>query len=225
MVNRIIEVMGPSGVGKTTLVKAFLEGEADHWITWPLPAADRKRQELDSDVHAHLFEAKIATILARPRVSVYQKSRLIQHAADILTIDQFCLEALPRPSILDEGLIQNVGSEVRKLEVTSATFSPRELLQNRAFVNLVGRPETILARVRDRQMKSDQEKVSYAKMTDDDIIQAVTKSLRWRQKLAGFLQEMGCPILMLETEISQSEKADALRKFVDGFRTPGDGPA
>jgi energy-coupling factor transporter ATP-binding protein EcfA2 len=121
---QIIEMLGPSGVGKTTLYKCVLAKYHQDWHTSrqlrALVALDTEGLSLDStplkEIYAVLLKNKAINVWDSDR-SVEEKYRRLKYMIDEVAVDRIAnSQDLSKGVLSDNGLTHNFGEEIIALE-------------------------------------------------------------------------------------------------------------
>lgn len=210
---RLVELVGPSGVGKSTLVDLFLSRARGEWLCREEIAAfgdDLGDRDAGDGVHATLFKQRLATVAASDR-GAWRSIRTCAYYGSIVENDlKVARGTLPRGVVLDEGLCQVFASEL--LTLPEADF--RTAMRGRAIVLLGARdPRRVVAQTRERTRRTGRIREVHAGTSDDELARIVQRHAALLERLAARAEAAGTPLLRLAAESPLADNAAALERF------------
>lgn len=218
----ILELFGPSAVGKSTLLRHYLGMTDRVWLT---------RSELEAHgigqpdaMHETFFVQKGRAVMAQADTPMLERAARIQRLSQILSTDVAARDLLPKGSFLDEGLAHHLGGYLQQAAAENA-HSFASFMKHRAYVQLTGAPKTILPRVKKR-LADNPWCGTYSSFPDEEaILTYLERSVVNHIKMAQFMSSLGCPIITLDIERDLSEQLKTLVEFVEGLNACPPGSA
>lgn len=197
----VVEFFGPSGVGKSTLVRSLQSHLATTWFL-PQHAAklmpDSVAEEQLELLHREIFIRQLQR-LSQSEGGVVNMAIRARHQAGILLTDLVLRQGgFPRGFLLDEGVFQCFAGTVASLEETDFAT----LLRNRAFVLLCPRdPTTVVQRYMDRTNSRKAEgRFPGVCRTREAELDRVNTSIRQHVANCDRAERLGAPVLRLVAE-------------------------
>ncbi len=193
----IVDLVGPPGIGKTTLIKALIERSL---IQAENDSFDKKERVCKSRARllslAALNQGDIATLQRKAVKLIYD-----------LNISQS-----RKGYVVDEGLSHHFANELCSMFLESPDDF-KLLMQRRAVINLTASPETICSRIRIRGNKTGRLLPCHQDKSDEELVIFNTEALRGREYLATCMKEAGYPILTVNMEGARELAVDHIEVF------------
>lgn len=205
-----VELLGPSGIGKTTLRRQVVQKEwSCGWNFGPPAARDTYGPCLLDALYERLVQRKIKAVYSKN----YSTSKKLQHSLHFLKRlqqDRAIVSTglwLKGGVFLDGGILHNFGAELSQ-EINPNGFLSDEIrffFRSRIAVNLCARPETVMARLRQRHEQkpgagNDWITIAGAELTAEMI----RRRLGENAKLCQAMKQAGGKVF--EIDMDQSEK-------------------
>ncbi len=214
---RVIEFVGVSGIGKTTLARRLQGSLGGRWYfvehVASIQEAAFRLPPGRQAFYDRLIEAKIAAVRGSGRHLYQQLSNLSTFSTNLLR------DMAIRQAPVSRGFVQHDGAlHVYCDEILIAgqadPVGMETFLRDRAIVHIVARrPETVLARIRARRREAGEAKLNnYPGLDDATVLDMTLEKDRQRRILCTICEEMGLPLLRLDAE---EEPETNLRRIVD----------
>jgi SAM-dependent methyltransferase/thymidylate kinase len=215
-----IELLGPSGVGKTTTLAAAIASSAPRmWLApdelatlYLTPTADDLRAALDDPAH-HDFAAWFISLVAdtdmRPSQKVSAMTILRRSCYDVAAIEAL---ALSRLVVHDELLLHRAFSllpRVDDVEAATHEYFTRVSLPDAAVI-VTADPEIILRRATARGQMPN----VYRNLDPNALATIIAKAHRVAEIAAKTLADRGLPVLELDTTTDPHSTAARLNAFI-----------
>jgi hypothetical protein len=216
--NRYLEFIGPSGVGKTTLMAALKTDCFRGYLNRTDIIELRDTQDLSStrgEAYQRLLEIKSERLWKRSTNSL-QKARTVRYAAEIIVKDIAIFSSKAKQGfLLDEGLCTIFGSEL--LLLPDAQFA--ELMQGRALIYLAPRNvSTVVKRIREREDRGGHLAGHYRGLDDAVLADAVEKDLGILEHLMQRCTAHNVPFVRLFAEDRFDDNVERLKGFETELR-------
>lgn len=210
---RRLELVGPSCVGKSTIVDAFVGQARNRWLRRPDIAAiddDGSSGAAAQDIHAELFKHRLKTI-ASSAMGARRTMRTCAYFASIIENDLKASRGdLPCGVVFDEGMCQVFAQEL--LHLSDADFATA--MRGRAIVLVGARdPRRVVAQTRERQRATGRIRDVHAGLEDHELAAVVARHAALLARLADRAEAVGTSVLRLEVENGVAENASALERF------------
>lgn len=208
----IIDVIGPPGVGKTTIIKHLLKNGIIGRKRIPVLGL----HEL-CNLNDPLFASHPKLIFQKEK-SNYKNARKLhglQKKLNILFSDIYLKEKNTTNKVLlvDEGVGHHFTSKLIALSDSDPdTFN--SIMSYRAFVFLSASPEIITERVVERRDSVGKIIPAHKNMEADALFLHSKKTLALRRELYQKTQSAGVPCIEINTELGVSESAALLKQFI-----------
>lgn len=221
-----IELLGPSGVGKTTTLEAALlaTDSTRNWLgpeqlagLYPNPDANDLRQAIDDPAvrdFASWFISLVVDTDMRPSQKVSVLTILRRSCYDAAAIEAL---QLTRPVVHDELLLHRAFSllpRVDDIETAAHEYFSRVSLPDAAVI-VTADPETILRRTTERGGMPN----VYRNLEPAELADTVAKAHRVAEIAAETLTARGLPVLELDTTTDPRSTADRLTDFINAHDT------
>lgn len=216
-----IEILGPSGVGKTTILAAATSSaQPRRWLApadlaplMPRATARALREAVDRPARQELVEWAIS-IVAAAEMSPSQKiSALTFLRRSCFEADAITDLALSQPVVHDELVLHRAFSlfpQVDDVDAVAREFFTRVELPDAAVV-VTATPAEIVARVQARGRIPN----VYQSRDPEQLHRVVAAAHRIGEVAAGALAERGLPVLQLDASVDAQESASRLIAFID----------
>jgi hypothetical protein len=221
----VVELVGPSGVGKTTLFRHVAPALAKRWYFQkdiaPFMYGGFRLDPEDACAYESLVSAAVAEVAERD-VEVSARAASLAFRMRILREDM-CVMAGTRPRgfFIDDGLCHNATRHVlARLEAGDRGME--RLVRRRAFVFLFAdRVETVVANIKARRLSSPPLYGNNFRGRSDTELAAMTvASDRDKRALLARLTGLGCRCLVLRAEDGLAANAARVlgfeRQLVEG---------
>lgn len=211
----IIEFMGPSAVGKTTLCNYFIKNHKSPLINNFLTSRDlipygNNKVKL-TGIHEVLFSERINTLSknATGNSKFIKISNFYYHLKNDFIINNYFSNKV---FILDEHLIHSF----YQLPDILVKLHPTDFLKNRVFINCSISVEALTHNVRKR-IKQGTAAPGYKDLTDEEIWESAKKRLKNKNKSAQTLQDMGASVLTLNMENELNKNLILIDNFLEDY--------
>lgn len=223
----LLELLGPSGVGKTTLGSAMLADKALRTLLRPhggLTPSAVALQEVPSGTwgtaahrndneYRELLQLKLEHILRRS-MSVSDLNRLLGFHVGVLQQD-LLLSSRQRTTVIlrDDGLLHNFGAE---FDAALQRASPvQSLFSNRVVIHLRAPDYLIAERAIERQLRGGA-RPQYVGLTPEEAEPIVSAASVRIRRLAEHLSNLGVPSLTVDAAAPPQENLAIIRGFLPG---------
>jgi hypothetical protein len=210
---KILELIGPSGIGKSTLLSSVSDGLGKTWFL-PRHALELELSSLDHapgliDVHRSLLMGKAARRY-RDGSDFWVMSGAFTYSAHVARTDILMHAGFPRGFALDEGLFQLFADEILGLEADQ--WEP--LSAGRLLVHLSARdPDTIAVRaMRRHEDRLRRGRFQHPTSLDQQRARA-TEAIAVYAQLADRAREHGIAVIDLYAEDPASASGQAILDF------------
>lgn len=233
---KVVEFIGPSGVGKTTFYRKELVKYNDRWYT---KSQVRKMGEYHNDllclkdqrlekIYSELLSDKANTILTSNH-PLRKKINLLKHVIGALSADVAARSSNLKKGLLsDDGFTHDFGNEIIHLEENIVTAKDdssnqpdlRLLFEFRSIIIMTASPDYIIHNLKKRRdeyrAKGNEDAINnyYVVYQEKDLEEYVTKSIDAAEKMKAIAKKYGADVLLLDVE-KENTAAIALR--VDTF--------
>lgn len=210
---RILELIGPSGVGKSTLFRSASQDLAGDWFL-PCDAAELVLDRLDQppelmEVQRRLLFAK-AQRLHRESRDFWVFAGRLRYGAQVAERDLLMRRRLPRGFALDEGLFQVFAEELVELDDADWSLA----VQRRALVVLLADDADVVAV---RALERHRERLAGGQFrhptTLDALRRKAERSGACFRRLAARAQASGNEVLLLRAEDAPAANRERLMAF------------
>lgn len=212
----LIEFMGASGVGKTTLRNYYLK---NHKVEYQFPILTEKALKNYSpqnkiinfeelEIYNLLFQSKLQIISSKNKNFINQQRR-IELFAKTLNRDLLIRHFIPKKTfILDQHLFKFFTEDFIKI----SSEQKKDLLKNRLIIYCEADPKTILNHIKTRSQKEATRPVHLEKKSGK-ILEELRHHLEKRRKEIQVLKNLGARILVVDTANDLQKNTE----LIDGF--------
>lgn len=210
---RCIEFIGPSGVGKTTLLNQVWHRTAGDWHSRKDIAGariDRTPDLIESPIHWRLLLEKSRWVDSSS-LSSMQKLKLMQYFTKILVNDVVMREmGWSKGFLLDEGLCHNFSRQIAALGETDFAH----IMSGRALVFVTQRDDLTVARqIQERAIADGKVVPHHHGRTMDELMVSAANSRGAFEAFATRASAAGMPICIIHTEDPSAVKVRSLVEF------------
>lgn len=212
---RILEMVGPSGIGKSTLFNAVSQDLGRDWFL-PRDAAELVLDRLDGAsaleaVQRQLLFAK-AQRLQRESFDFWVFAGRLRYGAQVAERDMLMRRPRVRGFALDEGLIQVFSQELMDLDDADWALA----LQQRALVVLLAEDsDVVAARALERHRKHLALGLFRHPTTRDALRRQAEKSAECIRRVAARAEASGNKVLHLRAEEAPAMNRDRLLAYAE----------
>ena len=215
--DRCIEFIGPSGVGKTTLLNELVNHLAGDWYfrrDLDVARVNQTPDRVDSKIHWRLLMGKTSR-LEEAEISGFQKLQFLRYFVQVVLNDvKLSNGDLKKGFLLDGGLCQNFARELLGLEEKEFSF----ILSARALVFLKPTDaETVVRQIRERAIAGGRLVIHHHGKTDDELAALTEISASVFEALAVRAEAAGVPLRVIRAEDPLESKISALTEFEQRF--------
>lgn len=208
---KVIEFIGPSGVGKSFLCDRAFPLLSAHWrkgISPPKSSEDHLMPEMSA--HWKLLRSKFEK-LSLGQLNSYQRAKLLRYFSEVIAKD---LEMRAQLSmcgfVLDEGLFHNFGKELLALDDDEFGL----VAASRIIIALLpSRPETVVERRRSRFDQKGFLVTSQSGKSRDEQLKAIESSVNTYQAVMDRATHYRVPWLRLTAEASLGDNLTSILEF------------
>lgn len=215
----IVEFVGPSGVGKTTLCNAYLDFQR-----LSVPGGNiltRKYVEqldaLEPSIKGHslyntIFEHKINDITRRKNESFFSKYSRVESSFNCIKADLLITNSIPnRLFILDQHIIQ---LHRRTLSEIRDEYDLRELYENRLVIYCTTSPETIVKQIKKRAKTTEGIQPFHDGLTDEELFVKEAKIINIWEEDMEIHKNHGMKVLRIDTQNNMEENCLLVDNFI-----------
>lgn len=215
---RVIEFVGVSGVGKTTLARRLPDVLGGRWyFVEHIPSIQDHAFRLPPERQAfydRLIETKIGAVRESGRHLYQQLTNLSTFASNLNRDMAIRQSPVSRGFIQHDGVLHAYCDEIL-LAGAADPAGAATFLKDRAIVHMVAkRPETVLARIRARRRKLGELRMNnYPGLDDATVLDMTLEKDRQRRMLCKTCEEMGLPVLRLVAEDPTGTNLERILEF------------
>lgn len=198
--NKDIEFIGPSGVGKSTLFSEVKKYTVGNWFYKEdisnilLGHGDG---EVDDHYHWRLLFAK-SRYLEDYKANGYEKIKLMKYFSEVILGDLVTFEGVSEKRLfLDEGLCHNFSKEL--MEFSDSDLAA--LMAKRALIFVQARDTlTIVKQIRKREIELGHKIAYHVGLNDNELINMAEASALSLEILVKRVKPFGVPVCIIFTE-------------------------
>lgn len=209
--NFIIEFIGPSGIGKSTLFKEYFSTTDFNFYTQKDVYKVKSKldeQDILSFIYKELLFNKHSNLLKRT-YNAFVSTELLNYFTKIVSEDIIIQNSHKDFGfILEEGIVHNFSKEL--LQLTNEHLSL--LLKNRIIIYM--RPENpnlIVQRIKKRECEGGHIVIHHKNRTDEELLDIAKQSVEHFDKLINRINELNFPYLQIIAE--ENNGSDKLKSF------------
>ncbi|MGO3182955.1 MAG: shikimate kinase [Aequorivita sp.] len=219
--NLIVEFMGPSGVGKTTLRDFYLKHHKFPFKGEMMTEKDLKKYDLKLDesnmgkveIYELLFSAKLKE-LSEAQDSFIKTNRRLNLFYNSLKIDFFIRNYLSEKQVfLDQHVFKFFANDFIQLKETE---QKQEFLRNRIIIYCKASPEKIMEYIEKRN-RTDTTRPVHQNRDSKLLHLQLQEHLTQREKDVQMLKQNGAHILEINTENSLSKNSELIDDFMTDY--------
>ncbi|WP_026452246.1 AAA family ATPase [Aequorivita capsosiphonis] len=218
--NVIVEFMGPSGVGKTTLRDFYLKHHKFPFKGEIMTEEDLKKYDLKLDeskgkeeIYGLLFSAKLKE-LSEAQESFIKTNRRLNLFYNSLKIDFFIRNYLSETQvILDQHVFKFFANDFIRLKETE---QKQAFLRNRIIIYCKASPEKIIEYIEKRN-RTDTIRPVHQNRDSKLLHLQLQEHLVQREKDVQMLKQNGAHILEINTENSLSKNSELIDDFMTDY--------
>lgn len=213
-----IEFMGPSGVGKTTILKETFKIKERN-LNWLTPEEFIKLENLSvndeifGSTYQEIINCKINKVIAQDLISSNKLrlfSFLYSNIKDIALVHHYNKNYT---ILSDEGFFHNFGDSISDLHKTSFEgFST--IISNSAIVYCTAKPEIIANQIMERDSLSYLINPYHQYKNLRELIEYQNTSLEEIDKCVRLFRQFNIPVLDIHTTNDPKENAIKVREFI-----------
>lgn len=220
-----LEFVGPSGVGKTTLLDGIKNRVLGDWRYWENIAqleSEIRDDAIDGAMQWQLLYAKART-LEGWRLNGFRKTLLMRYSSWVALSDIKIFNSQSTGGFwLHEGLCQNFSEEINALP--DEEFS--RVMFGRALVFVMPRRSmTVVERIKRRDKEADDIVPHHIGLDEDGLMRVVEAEIANCEGLARRAEAAGIPICRVFAEDDPAMQADSVLAFERRILTAGAKPA
>jgi len=209
----VMEFMGPTGVGKTTLVERIKNQTAAEWYyrenLSSLTPTERDGV-LSGGLHWEILFDRFLRLDGR-NLDGYLKTKMMRYLAQVMLHDLHLQNGVPdKGFLLDEGICHNFSKELNALPENEFN----KIMAGRALVYLAPKnPSTVVKRIRERAQNSGK-MVSHQKgLSDDELCLMAELQMNQFKMLISRARAIGIPVCTVYAEDDFDRNAETILGF------------
>lgn len=215
--NKVVEFMGISGVGKTTLCNYYLDSrEKDFDDKIITPSEVQSFCNISSIEISGIYD-KLLSMWFEDLATKFsyfpgnKKFVMIRYFRSILAEDAKLACCFNNKIIvLDGGLFHNFSLKLMKLIDDKEI---RELLKNKAIIYCWASPDFIFNNVKHRA-QTGEVNLFHQRLNDEELYNFISKSLENRRRAVIEFEKFGIPVLKVNTEQDQDYNSGKIDDFI-----------
>lgn len=207
---KIVEFIGPSGVGKTYIFRHALENFSDRYITRPSETKIQDHLVLDYGPHWNLLVSKVKSI-GNKNLNDFQRAKLLQYFSQVLVEDiKIRIQLEKHGFFLDEGLVHNFSKDLTDIDDPEFYMA----MSSRIIIMVSQcRLETVLERRRLRFKETGHIVTYQSGLSRTEELQQIELDCMRLEKLAYRAEQFGCPVLRITAEDPMEKNISLILRF------------
>lgn len=209
--HRLVEFVGPSGVGKTFLYRSIENQLSRDWVLeFTTNASDSPLNSQKNSSHQLLWNIK-RRLVEQDKPPPPQRRELLRYFLWILDRDNQ-IQALKSGAgfFFDEGIVHNFAIEICMLNDLNAT----SFFSNRAIVYL--RPENLeitVGRIRERERRGGHVVVTHQGLSDEQLLEKTREKISALDLLVSRGKNLGLKVLEVPAELATRNQQRRVLRF------------
>lgn len=214
----IIEFIGPSGVGKTTLCKELLRtrGAGDRWRSASealrYGGGERSEDDTVNKKYEQLLQLKLEQVCTMNSPYAIRFEVLSYFHRVVVQEKEFNRELAKADVVLDEGICHNFMEELLKLHELDPV-SLAALIAKRIVINCVGNPSNVVARIRSREAQG-RLMALHREKDNDELLAMIKLEMEQKKELVRVLREFHVPCLEVDVSKALHHNVREIRAFL-----------
>ena len=213
VINKLVEMMGPGGVGKTTTYRAMVDRLPGPWVAHD--SRDFKNKVLRTDGPAEDFRVKLVRRAARDiearNISELEKLDLLSFKVRMARSDALSFHAPEDWIFCEQGILQNFTGEVD--HATDPLF--RKVMMRRAVIALLARrPNVVVDNIRSRTVEGGHTLQAHARASDEELERIIISHTRRFKRLIARMDREGVPNLCVYIEDGLVKNCTEIEEFL-----------
>ena len=212
---KYIELIGPTGVGKTTLLRSLKRETRESWFSFE-EIEQRESAQADKltpfQNHSSLLSKALSSILEQ-KMSDFCKAKSLNWYSKIILVDLLASDpSLPKGVMLDEGLCHNFSGQL--LSLPDKEFV--EIMRTRALVYVSAKDEMTVVRQVRKRTSDGGHTIPFHNGLDDKALCEMTRSFmrNYVEPLVARAQKHGIMVCTLFIEDGLQANAERMEEFV-----------
>lgn len=197
--SRIVDVVGPPGIGKSALVKLLIRKSVIH----------PEKQKIDKKLRLCAARARLLSLTAAGLDDIETLQRKALKLLYDLNMENYRFTLL-----VDEGVSHHFTSELCHIyRVSPLDFEC--LMQSRAIINLTASPELVTKRIRHRAERTGTLLSCHGEMSDSELDKFNMDAMEARASLVSVMNGAGYPTLTVDIESEEIELVVKINDFLE----------
>ncbi|MDG5800312.1 hypothetical protein QA597_08085 [Marinilabiliaceae bacterium ANBcel2] len=216
--NITIDIVGPSGIGKSYFINKLIENKIITPAKIPFRISD---QEITIDEHNDYCHFKLLQNRVNAdgdKTSLYSEPNLkkIRYKLEWLIRDIY-LRKLNKPFIIDEGITHHFTGAIIQLNESNPLVI-KEILKNKAIINLTSNPKTINKRIRKRIQERGKIQWRHKNLNEQELIDLNLRVMNSKKKLCSIASQHNCPNININLDDDIQQNLDLVKSFINNLQ-------